>query len=367
MAVIARGIRTNVIQVIQVNFVSIRSYLAVMYCDSDDCGCDLMTSPSFEIPAFAVTVSICNGTNKVSIPSYPKEVLHVGIQNRMNSMRYCSLRLTVVAKPYTGFSFRSGGVHGWDYRQLWTTQNSRTHSTSIALPNLYQYAICPYCNISKALLLYTRTPYNAVEVNPLTKGELKSLPDKTYKKVPVLWNPSDQDSQKNGSEEIVQFILTLHPTIDKSSDSAIKWTAFARDDLAPLLYPNLCNTLSKSYDAFGYVHSTPSFSLTQRYSIQIFGSIAMHFAASKIKQKRNITDELAALKEALDSFNAALCGTSFLSEADQPHLGDLTIYGILRGLRGLEVMNVLEDYPKIKAWLERMQLVVEPQDFQPAK
>jgi microsomal prostaglandin-E synthase 2 len=38
---------------------------------------------------------------------------------------------------------------------------------------LYQYAICPFCNRVKALLDYMDIPYTAVEVNPLTKGEIK--------------------------------------------------------------------------------------------------------------------------------------------------------------------------------------------------
>jgi glutaredoxin len=38
---------------------------------------------------------------------------------------------------------------------------------------LYQYHICPFCNTAKAVLAYANVPYEAVEVNPLTKAELK--------------------------------------------------------------------------------------------------------------------------------------------------------------------------------------------------
>ena len=38
---------------------------------------------------------------------------------------------------------------------------------------LYQYAICPFCNKVKALLDYSGLPYDVVEVNPLTKAEIK--------------------------------------------------------------------------------------------------------------------------------------------------------------------------------------------------
>jgi glutaredoxin len=38
---------------------------------------------------------------------------------------------------------------------------------------LYQFAICPFCNQTKALLAYTNSTYTAIEVNPLTNAELK--------------------------------------------------------------------------------------------------------------------------------------------------------------------------------------------------
>ena len=38
---------------------------------------------------------------------------------------------------------------------------------------LYQYRICPFCNKAKEFLAYADIRYDAVEVNPLTKAELK--------------------------------------------------------------------------------------------------------------------------------------------------------------------------------------------------
>ena len=38
---------------------------------------------------------------------------------------------------------------------------------------LYQYKICPFCNISKSFLSFANVDYKAVEVNPLTKSEIK--------------------------------------------------------------------------------------------------------------------------------------------------------------------------------------------------
>jgi len=121
---------------------------------------------------------------------------------------------------------------------------------------LYQYHICPFCNITKSLLSYTKLEYETVEVNPLTKAELKPWSGE-YKKVPIA---IIDDKQINGSEEIIDNILSMDVVQDllqkqygdkssndfQTSDTAKKWTRFAIDDLAALLYPNICGTLSDS-------------------------------------------------------------------------------------------------------------------------
>jgi hypothetical protein len=53
--------------------------------------------------------------------------------------------------------------------------NDALASASSAHPDikLYQYHICPFCNITKSIFSYSNLNYQAVEVNPLTKAELK--------------------------------------------------------------------------------------------------------------------------------------------------------------------------------------------------
>ncbi|KAL9182782.1 hypothetical protein ACHAXT_004061 [Thalassiosira profunda] len=187
---------------------------------------------------------------------------------------------------------------------------------------LYQYHICPFCNIAKSVLSYANLDYQAVEVNPLTKAELKPWSG-DYKKVPIAMIDG---SQVNGSDEIVESILgssdvqkaleeqwagEMGDSEDKmtmqqfqKSENAQKWTEFARDDLAALLYPNICGSLGDSFDAFAYIKGVDSLSALQKVSIQSLGALAMYFAASKVKSKRGITDERAALHEALDKFES---------------------------------------------------------------
>ena len=49
----------------------------------------------------------------------------------------------------------------------------RKVETNIDSVQLYQYAICPFCNRVKAFFNYCGVKYDAIEVNPLTKKEIK--------------------------------------------------------------------------------------------------------------------------------------------------------------------------------------------------
>ena len=45
---------------------------------------------------------------------------------------------------------------------------------------------------------------------------------------------------------------------------------------------------------------------------------------------------------------------------DDPHLGDLSIYGVLKGLRGLPILDdICGAFPSIDAWYQRMENRVE--------
>ena len=182
-----------------------------------------------------------------------------------------------------------------------------TSTSNAVLPEvvLYQYAICPFCNIAKAVMNYASVDYKTIEVNPLTKAEIKWSKD--YKKVPIATMDSEQ---LNGSDTIVQKIME-HPAVAENLEQKLKetskqdfvestesqkWVEFAREDLASLLYPNICSTWNDSYQAFSYVKDVDTFSAFQKVAIRNVGSLAMYFAASKIKRKlRGVTCLMSTL------------------------------------------------------------------------
>uniref|UniRef100_A0A7S1CY25 GST N-terminal domain-containing protein n=1 Tax=Cyclophora tenuis TaxID=216820 RepID=A0A7S1CY25_CYCTE len=232
---------------------------------------------------------------------------------------------------------------------------------------LYQYAICPFCNKVKALLNHVGLHHEIVEVNPLTKSE---LPKGDYRKVPIALV---DEQAVLGSDAIISALLEhrhvqeqLLNTRWKDADNMTleafqqdtKWLDFATNQLATLMYPNICRSVSDAYRSFDYVSDVPTWSAFQKFSIRGVGSIAMYMAASRVKKKYNIEDERKALEEALQVwYNEALNRDEkqFASGANVPNLADLTVYGTLRSVEGLEAHDTFVRNGPVSDWYQRMK------------
>jgi len=252
-------------------------------------------------------------------------------------------------------------------------QSTETQDTSyVSSYTLYQYRICPFSNIAKVYLKSRGIPYDEVEVNPLSKAELKFSKD-GYKKVPILTTRTNGNTtdgeQLNGSESIIAYFEKQGDkgnSSDNISSNGNELDSYARNTLAPLLYPNLCESLSSSFNAFNYVHTTPNnFTPLQRYSIQVVGSVAMYLAASKVKKKHGIDDARKALEDELLSLDEQLEGQEFLddnSSTDKLSVGDLSVFGVLKGLEGLpisdEIMND-DRFSRLGRWYQKVDAMLK--------
>jgi len=235
---------------------------------------------------------------------------------------------------------------------------------------LFQYSICPFYHKVKALLEYASQPYDMVEVNPLTKRELKSL-SSSYRKVPIALVDGEQ---VNGSDAILASLLrqpmfldllrdkrgeSIAPTSFLDGESSRKWRGFAQNELAALLYPNICPSLMASVRAFRYVDSVRSFSHLDKLAIKGIGSMAMYLAASKVKWKHGIVDGKKALMASLSRFQSEGIGdATFTSRGELPNMGDLVVYGKLSSIEGFLVHRdtvYCEDLAKLRDWYVRMR------------
>jgi microsomal prostaglandin-E synthase 2 len=157
---------------------------------------------------------------------------------------------------------------------------------------LYQYLICPFCSRVKSYLDYSKIPYSAVEVNPLTKGELQSI-DSKLKKVPI--------AIVDGVvvEDSLAIIRAIGEHDHRSSESFNQlwtidtdyWSESSEKKLAVMLYPNITRSFEESWECFAYAADVATWNAFMRAAVRVAGPLFMSLANGKIKKKYGIVHE----------------------------------------------------------------------------
>lgn len=221
---------------------------------------------------------------------------------------------------------------------------------------IYQYQICPFCCRVKACLDYSGIEYNTVEVDPMTKQEIKFSSD--HKKVPI--------AIINGkvvvdSGNIINEIRQLYEAEDSASkvldalyspDSA-KWIEWSEKKLAVMLYPNITRSFDEAWEAFEYADHVSSWSTFQRKANRNLGPIAMYFANPKIKKKYGIVDERSELRSVLKEWVDELGSKPFLNGIS-PSLPDLMVYGVLKSISFTKTFQYAMEDDALKDWYLRV-------------
>ncbi|KAM7479638.1 hypothetical protein LguiA_027851 [Lonicera macranthoides] len=222
---------------------------------------------------------------------------------------------------------------------------------------LYQYEACPFCNKVKAFLDYYGLPYKVVEVNPISKKEIKWS---DYKKVPIL--VVDGEQLVDSSAIIDKLGEKVRPPqkstkADPAEDEEKKWRQWVDNHLVHVLSPNIYRNTSEALESFDYITSNGNFSFTEKYTVKYAGAVAMYFVSKNLKKKYNIIDERAALYEAAETWVDALNGREFLG-GSKPNLADLAVFGVLRPIRYLRSGKDMAEHTRIGEWYSRMENAV---------
>ncbi|KAL5229278.1 hypothetical protein ABZP36_017543 [Zizania latifolia] len=213
---------------------------------------------------------------------------------------------------------------------------------------LYQYEACPFCNKVRAFLDYHDIPYKVVEVNPLTKKEIKWS---EYKKVPIL---TVDGEQLVDSSDIINVLQRRICPDDVTNEEEAKWRRWVDEHLVHVLSPNIYRTTMEALESFDYIAKHGNFSFTERFAVKYAGAAAMYVVSKKLKKKYNITDERASLYGAANTWTEALDGRDFLG-GSRPNLADLAVFGVLRPIRNLRAGKDMVEHTQIGEWYQRME------------
>ncbi|KAF0684549.1 Aste57867_23467 [Aphanomyces stellatus] len=209
---------------------------------------------------------------------------------------------------------------------------------------LYQYEPCPYCCKTKAVLDFLNVPYKVVEVNPVTKKELKAITD--YSKVPVA--VVDGDVVPNSSDIIARLQSTSgFAPIEK------EWSEWIDMKLVVLMPPNIYRTIPEALQAFQYCLTEGNFTAWERRVSLYSGAAAMYLISKRLKKKYGFDDERTALYEVTNSWLEAMGDKPFLG-GDRPNLTDVSVFGVYRSIVGLDTFQDLMANTELHPWYERM-------------
>ncbi|KAI8472680.1 MAG: glutathione S-transferase [Monoraphidium minutum] len=216
---------------------------------------------------------------------------------------------------------------------------------------LYQYEVCPFCCKVKAMLDYHKLPYTTVEVNPLTKAELKWS---TYRKVPVV----KMDGGARVAVDSSAIMSELAAELEASVEEEARWRRWVDERFVRVLTANIYRSWDETWDTFSYIAGQSHWNWAAQQAVRAGGSLIMWRVGKGMPKKYGIEGDLRqALYTDVDAFVAELGPRAYLG-GGAPNLADLAAYGVLRAVQGTPAYNDVVAHTKIGPWLARMTIAV---------
>ncbi len=199
---------------------------------------------------------------------------------------------------------------------------------------LYQFKSCPFCSKVRALLNFSKTPYEVVEVSPRGMKELEGITD--HKKVPVL---KDDDKVIVESAKIIEYINQHYAKLPLTKDDT-KWTDWVDNTLVHYLPPLIHPDFKTSYQHIKRISPSGNF------LVPFFGALVMPKVARRMKEKHHIQNPKKEYLTAIDYWvNEGLQGKPFYG-GNEPSFVDCSVFGVLRSGHQLGVVKMAKEHNK---------------------
>ncbi|KAK3732157.1 hypothetical protein RRG08_026539 [Elysia crispata] len=282
-----------------------------------------------------------------------------------------------------------------------------TDNTGLKL-TLYQYQTCPFCCKVRAVLDYHGFSYDVIEVNSITKKQLKWS---AYPKVPVLIAEmpgtgkevilrdssviiSAIESYLSDRSTSLEKYLTFYPcdmevisgkkkydfpnkyfimyqetqdlaTTPKQRSEERKWRRWADDHLVHMLSPNAYRTAREALQAFHYFSYVgeweKNFSFMERQVVIYAGAFVMYIMGKILKSKYKLKQDVRqSLYDACDEWvKVVRQGKQPFLGGNQPNLADLAVYGVLNSIEGCTAFEDALRNTKIGPWYKRTKEAIQ--------
>jgi microsomal prostaglandin-E synthase 2 len=222
---------------------------------------------------------------------------------------------------------------------------------------LYQFELCPYCHKVRAGLELKGLTFRKVEVNPMSKRELPTLPEGAPRKVPVL----DVGGELLWDSTVILGYLDEHfpreprffpadPTLRTRAEEVESWV----DDALTFALPTVIyGTWGEALKAAQVTARTSNFGLLQNLMVRAGGSLVMHEVSKRILKKRGESDGRAWLSRELDELEGWLGAQPFVC-GDNLTLADVATHGALTSIQEFPAFAAMMTRPRLSAWYRRV-------------
>ena len=229
---------------------------------------------------------------------------------------------------------------------------------------LYRYLTCPFCGKVKAFLDQHKIPYVCVEVDPLTKSQMKGL---NYGKVPFMQvkTASGELLSLADSYDIVSILSEkVGASAAIETPEAKEWREWGSEKFIRYVTLNLNRSVSDAWNSAAYIDVAEEIPAVNRFLSKFFGSITMYIIVQHAITKPKLVkmgydggDARQALYAETNHWvKEGLAGRPFYG-GSAPNGVDTDIYGIINAIRGLPLyMDVLRN-TEAREWIHRMDKV----------
>jgi len=279
-----------------------------------------------------------------------------------------------------------------DVKDEWFMEH--TNETKPEKWTIYQYATCPFCCKVRAFLDYYGIEYEKVEVNPVSRKEIKFS---DYRKVPIV---KSDNHQINDSSLIISVLksyiigkgsidvlLTYYPFLEdddkkgkghyqnvynimyqqgfsREQNLAIreesKWRRWVDEIFVHTLSPNIYRTMNESLKAMEYITEVGNFSDWEKKVIYYSGAVAMYLIGKRLKMRHHLRNDVReSLYEEARRWTHNVGSKRPFMGGTQPNLADLNMYGVISAIEGLDAFDDLMKNTKIGPWYKRMKTQVD--------
>ncbi|XP_077986672.1 prostaglandin E synthase 2-like [Glandiceps talaboti] len=267
---------------------------------------------------------------------------------------------------------------------------------------IYQYQTCPFCRKVRAYLDFYGLSYNVVEVNPISRKEIKFS---SYRKVPIVVANSDQTNEeqqfndssvivsalhsyKHGDNKNLNDIINFFPEmksknekgkttteycnryeimLGKPQDGDInkkkeekKWRRWVDSVFVHYLSPNVYRTPTEALKAFDYISESGKFTTSEKYIAKYMGAAGMYFVSKYLKIKWHLKDDVReSLYDGAEKWMRGVGRDRDFMGGDAPNLADLAMYGVLNAIEGFDAFNDLMKNTNIKPWYYKTKKAVQ--------